>query len=358
MTTTAIFAELLVAGLEAVVWLTVLILAFTGPSSLSKFGTFQAWAAAPITVALVGLSYALGVIVDRLADSLLRKFDRSFRRDTFGDEDFPIGRTRVIAAFKSPELANYLGYIRSRMRIARALTFNLVFTTIATALYAARQTRVPWWIVLAIGAVLVFGTGYAWRRISTTFYRRLRQVRSILFVDFATLFEGADDAMAVTGEPHWCIHLLGLTGTKVYLQRRSGARARNPGAWTSTVSGHVSGADPLRKKFDAMLGGALQRETREELGLVLDTRKARRLGEITVASRGGGEVCIGRTAVYSMDVAELPTVVTTEVNELCAFERAEIAAALAAGRGLRGSDGAEHPFADNFKPVFDLLRSR
>ena len=100
----------------------------------------------------------------------------------------------MISAFKSTELASYLGYIRSRMRIARALCFNSFFLTIATALFVGRQTATPVGIIIGavgLGLALTAAAFFAWWRISLTFYKRLSQARDILCrnAETAKLFE-------------------------------------------------------------------------------------------------------------------------------------------------------------------------
>ena len=81
MTTTAIFAELLVTGLQAIVWLVLASLSVAGLTWIDV-GTvatrFKDWASL-ISVFVLGFAYALGIIVDRVADSLFYPMDKGLR---------------------------------------------------------------------------------------------------------------------------------------------------------------------------------------------------------------------------------------------------------------------------------------
>ena len=73
MTSTAIFAEILVVGLQATVWLTLLCLWIADVNGIpvgsitARLGRLKEWATL-ITTFVLGFAYTLGIIVDRLAD--------------------------------------------------------------------------------------------------------------------------------------------------------------------------------------------------------------------------------------------------------------------------------------------------
>lgn len=158
---------------------------------------------------------------------------------------------------------------------------------------------------------------------------------------------------------HHCVHLICYNDSGVYLQRRAEDRKRNPGAWTSTVSGHVIDADvagsPLRID-DEVLRNALAREVVEELGAeILGLDRAEYAGSVQTDSRGGGEICNCIDHVFRMKVDRLSTVPTEEVMAVSLFSTTAVARALATGRGLLAADGVEHPIADTFAPVFECF---
>ncbi len=70
MATTALFAEILIVGLGASVWLSLLVLTFTGPLQV-HIQAVESWSTL-ITALILAAAYALGVLVDRVADSFYR----------------------------------------------------------------------------------------------------------------------------------------------------------------------------------------------------------------------------------------------------------------------------------------------
>ena len=123
------------------------------------------------------------------------------------------------------------------------------------------------------------------------------------------------------------------------------------------MSGHITAEDaqnaqPLMINRHAALV-ALDHEVREELRLKLDVhRDAKYLGQVLAVSHGTNEVCNCTTWVFSIEVADIPTVSTAEVDEVRSFEAADVKAALTNGSGLKDGDGVERDFADNFPLVF------
>ena len=183
MSTTAVFAELLVAGTGALVWALTFGLAFASKSwpSPAQLQLLKEWQS-PITAVAIALAYVVGVVIDRVADSMLDPIDQWYRNRILG-EGYPVADTRLRIAQAGQHLTEYLGYIRTRMRVARSAAFNAAVLTIALAtLLRFREDKGG----LAISATLLIGTVvtliciFAWLRISRTFYKRIRNARTIL----------------------------------------------------------------------------------------------------------------------------------------------------------------------------------
>ncbi len=119
MNTTAVFTELLVIGLQAAAWI-----ALAAASFFDFGGATQAlsnWGAL-VTIVVLALAYVLGVVVDRIADSLLGPLrNRASHRDP--DQ---LGRARMHILRAASPLSSFLEYQRSRMRLMRGTTFNLM----------------------------------------------------------------------------------------------------------------------------------------------------------------------------------------------------------------------------------------
>jgi hypothetical protein len=128
-------------------------------AAVNALGTFGSVA---VAAALVGAPYLLGVVFDRLADSLLRGLEQHNRLrfalaklktwPKEGWEDpFPEDRLRVRIFAQGGALVEWLDYLRWRIRLTRALTVFGPGITLALVLATARTTEnreSGWWLVV------------------------------------------------------------------------------------------------------------------------------------------------------------------------------------------------------------------
>ncbi len=175
MSATTVVAEILVVGLQAEVWVALLILALHDGASLAGLAEhlkgMKEWATLGTTVVL-GMAYGLGVIVDRWADTLLFWQDRDQPHDT--------GVMRLTVMDKSERMARFLDYQRSRLRVVRGTVVNVLLITVSAALYCVTRRSgagLGWVLVAGILALLV--TGYAATRIKKAFFDRLGEAYKI-----------------------------------------------------------------------------------------------------------------------------------------------------------------------------------
>ena len=170
MTTTAVFAEILVGGVEALIWVALVALTIAQPSKADyeAIGKLHVWAA-PIAPVLLVLAYALGIVVDRVADSLFKKI--------FGKTSDPADlRLQVLA--RGDKVTDFLEYIRSKIRVARVTTLNLAAITVAAGFFLGLCTSASCCQIFATIAVLLVLTGaslFTTLRIGETYDTRLRQ---------------------------------------------------------------------------------------------------------------------------------------------------------------------------------------
>ena len=124
MSTTTLFVEILIVGLEALVGLA--LLAFTRGdlgSALEILKQHKEYSAY-ITTLLLASVYVLGIFIDRAADSF-------YKRLHYSSDDpppAPVEKMRLRIMKDSDGIAKFLDYQRSRFRIARATAFNLFVT--------------------------------------------------------------------------------------------------------------------------------------------------------------------------------------------------------------------------------------
>jgi len=175
MSTTALFIELLITGLQAAIWLILLILCVLGfdwinPERLKGFE-------AMIAVLLLPIVYPAGVFIDYLADRLFNRWEMKIR------ETYNLSKgwsaMRLLMQTKDPALASHFGYIRSRIRISRSSAFNFALITITgvtfTSVRCGNVPQFPFWRTIfletVIGATLTALAIMAWRHINHSFFK-------------------------------------------------------------------------------------------------------------------------------------------------------------------------------------------
>jgi 8-oxo-dGTP pyrophosphatase MutT (NUDIX family) len=151
MNTTAIVTEILVGGLEAEAWLSLLVLAVFG-SSWIDLGAVDQWAAL-VTLLVIAGAYVLGVLVDRIADYLVvSPLDRLMPSKPV-DKPASIERMRLTLLAKDDGVAKFLDYQRSRMRVARVTILNLALLLPVMVVFLIRQTDSSALVVVAAALV-------------------------------------------------------------------------------------------------------------------------------------------------------------------------------------------------------------
>ena len=175
MSTTALFIELLITGLQATIWLTLFVLCFLGFDwiNLERLKGFELMMA----TILLPIVYPTGVFVDYLADQLFRPWELKIR------ESFILDKTqtalKLLMQSKDPSLASHFGYIRSRIRISRSSALNFALITVTSVIFTITRCRdlprFPFWRVIlleiALGTSLAVLAALAWRHINRSFFK-------------------------------------------------------------------------------------------------------------------------------------------------------------------------------------------
>jgi hypothetical protein len=177
----AVFAELLVTGIQASVWVALLAATVFG----TRWISVEVSSGVEVVLAVIALAfvYALGILIDRVADWAFRPFDKSLRGK---DRDQPTEwRLEVLAQY--PELAKDLAYARSRSRIARATSLNVLLITAAGLVFVLARTSLStsggtWRVVVGVflGLGLTVVAFYAWRSITRNQYRQIKKMHSLV----------------------------------------------------------------------------------------------------------------------------------------------------------------------------------
>jgi ADP-ribose pyrophosphatase YjhB (NUDIX family) len=140
LATTPLVAELLIIGLETEACIALVTLSIFGTDWIS-LEDVKSWVL-PITILALALAYVLGILVDRLADWIFKRFLPQ-----------QASKTRMKVFDKSPGMAAFLEYQRSRERIARGTAVNAVIAVFSGVAFLIAQTHARWPAIL--GYVLV-----------------------------------------------------------------------------------------------------------------------------------------------------------------------------------------------------------
>lgn len=187
MATTVIFAEILIVGLQAIVWVALASVAIFGTHWID-ISVLKGWESLA-TLFVLAIAYTLGIVVDRTADSVFHLFDKKLRRKYISNSfpSAPEMRLRIMS--KSEGMSKFLTYMRSRIRIARSTAFNLVLIIISAfiLLIATRPAASSTMnkgnlltLIAVVGIVIITITVFAWARITKAYYRRLVQAYQIV----------------------------------------------------------------------------------------------------------------------------------------------------------------------------------
>jgi MFS family permease len=187
MSVAPLVAEIVIVGLQAEGWLALLVLTIFGTDWID-LGALQDWAVL-LTLLVVALAYVLGILVDRLADSLFE--DKLEARAKRREKPLP-GRKAVLrmtVLHTSPGMSAFLEYQRSRERIARGTAVNVTLAILAGAAFLIDEVGARWWVIagyVLAGSLMTLASGLATARIHGAWRERLRDAHAVLQESKAT----------------------------------------------------------------------------------------------------------------------------------------------------------------------------
>ena len=203
MSTTTLFVELIIIGLEVCLWLILGVNLIVGNSGwfanlTSKFGNNAVLA----TIIVLATAYLFGIVIDKIAHFLIgyERLDQLLQPKHYKDgshleslanwlrawleakkierKDHP----RMIHArslIRSGEMGGDILYARSKIRILRASVFNVPLITLLAAGQLCCHNR-QYLLVLAIGVVLTGLVIFAYLYTQRLYNRRLRRFAEFL----------------------------------------------------------------------------------------------------------------------------------------------------------------------------------
>lgn len=177
MSTTNLFVELIVIGVSAFIWLVLFI--------FSVFG--YAWVPIDLlsspsaAVAVLAVIYVLGIISDRIADTVFNWIWSDDLRGPYFQDIGEYYKARRLILTRSERLSDLLEYGRSRIRICRGWAFNSILITISlnTFLWMNLSDKSSIWAISIFSSisllVFAFAAWFAWQKLIKTEYRKIKE---------------------------------------------------------------------------------------------------------------------------------------------------------------------------------------
>jgi len=182
MSTTLLFAELLIVGIQVIVWFVILILSFFGYDWVFSIQTqvFSGWQVL-ITIIVITFVYVLGILFDRLADIIFSKWDRAIGKKFFGKKaPYIFAKVRFQISKDNDQLNHEFEYSRSRQRIARASSLNFAITTVLAIIFVGTRLQgVPnrlmlLYFIAGVGSLLTILAIVTWYKLINSYYRHIQ----------------------------------------------------------------------------------------------------------------------------------------------------------------------------------------
>jgi hypothetical protein len=187
MSTTAVFVELLIIGLESLLWLSLFISSLFGLDWVTTIvGTFEK-ADVFAAIVFIGLAYVVGIVVDEICDSLIEPWAKRIRDSVQSDTKLNMWDVQAYVFSHSELATSQLGYMRSRLRILRSSIFNIALVVVFAIAFLWTHAGgtvdlkggLTWFMsfvgLLSVGCVL-----FVYRRITVSYWlRTLRVYKSL-----------------------------------------------------------------------------------------------------------------------------------------------------------------------------------
>jgi hypothetical protein len=180
MPTTLLFIELLLTGIQSLVWIGLVVTWIFGNnmSNILPLDNYSDWIT-PLTLIIFGFVYLLGIIIDRLADWIFSKKDDELRKKyTKGKSKLEIQSIKYKLS-KEKGITKHLDYNRSRTRIVRSGTLNF---GISAAIVLLRMIFSGWttniaFLIFGISMFFAIGSYYSWKKLTIAQMNTLEGLR-------------------------------------------------------------------------------------------------------------------------------------------------------------------------------------
>ena len=164
MSTTTVFVELLITGIQASAWVMMLVIAAVGYEWIfNLLPQLEKWVSL-VSIIVFTFWYSLGIIMDRLANIFLLVFrpgalllNSSWIKRKTDSVTKDVRRIKILANEKS--ISHLLEYLLSRLRIVRATALNMILITISCVIMVVARCNSFGCISTANAVLVALGIG-------------------------------------------------------------------------------------------------------------------------------------------------------------------------------------------------------
>lgn len=169
MGTTALYVELIIIGLETMLWVASFSICLTDIKYISIIekivGTL------PASVFLLGIMYILGLIFDRVSDLIFQKTENQIR-DNSG-----LKAKSSILIWTESNQEEYFKFTRSKIRVLRSSSINIPLFVISITMNIVKYYRAGYLFlpfVVVTGCILSYFSWAGYKQTITNYYNKAR----------------------------------------------------------------------------------------------------------------------------------------------------------------------------------------
>lgn len=181
MGTTSIVVEMVIIGFQVLVWITLITFAFFGYDWI-HVSKLKDWTTI-ISVALVGISYTLGIVFDSFVGTLFAPWESRSWRWSREKHSISPGVMRAYIMATNADASQELTKRGNRSSLVRATSLNLVLITLSSLVFVLNQFGFSWklYILIVVFSILLTGlTILTWLRTVQGNYFYLSEVYNAL----------------------------------------------------------------------------------------------------------------------------------------------------------------------------------
>ncbi|NND23337.1 MAG: hypothetical protein HKN86_01455 [Acidimicrobiia bacterium] len=175
MKTTNFFIELLVIGIGAVICLISIFYLIIGDQLLHLLQKLDS----PLFILpMTAIVYVLGIVFDRLFDTIISKKDKVLRSDYIEDDEYNVVKSSYYD--DSAAVRQVFDYTKSRIRITRSWMFYFFIIFILSIIYAISSSIGYFYLVGVVLLLLSWLTYFSWKKLTISFNGLLKTMYTLM----------------------------------------------------------------------------------------------------------------------------------------------------------------------------------